>query len=105
VAGLPGPGGDADPVSGSELALDAGDVVLDGAGRDEELKGDLDVGPPLGDQPDDVEFASGEGSARRWLAGRTGELTQQPYGDLGLISMSPAIAARTASASGRTLRA
>jgi sirohydrochlorin ferrochelatase len=51
---LPGPGGDLHPVTQPELALDAGQVGLDRAQRDEKLGRDLRIGPASGDGADDV---------------------------------------------------
>jgi methionyl-tRNA synthetase len=46
---LPRPTGDLDAVAHAELALDVGDVALDGAEGDEQLLADLGVGPPAGE--------------------------------------------------------
>jgi sirohydrochlorin ferrochelatase len=46
---LPGPGRDLDSVTHAELSLHAGQVSLDGAERDEQLGGDLGVGPAYRD--------------------------------------------------------
>jgi hypothetical protein len=43
-----------------QLAQDVVDVGLDGPLRDDELRGDLTIGEPPGDQGDDLAFAPGE---------------------------------------------
>src|SRR3954464_2084656 len=47
AAGLVGPHGDLDAVSGAELSHEAGEVGFDGAWGDVELAGDLIVGAAL----------------------------------------------------------
>jgi hypothetical protein len=44
---FPGPGRDADPIAGTELGLHGGDVILHGAGRDEQPRAELCVLLPL----------------------------------------------------------
>ena len=56
---------------GVELAEDVGDVDRDGLGADEELLGDLAVGPALGDQREDLALARGE-RVGRGVSARTG---------------------------------
>jgi hypothetical protein len=53
AAGLVGPHGDLDAVSGAELSHEAGEVCCDGAGGDLELAGDFIVGAALGDRHED----------------------------------------------------
>jgi hypothetical protein len=55
---FPGPGGYFYSVANAELVLDAGDVGLDCAERDEQLGSDFLVGPSPGDTAGDVEFSS-----------------------------------------------
>jgi len=80
---LPGPGGDFYPVAGAELVLDAGDVCLDRAERDEQLGCDLLVGAAPDDAAGDVEFSfrelvPGSGGGR---AAKRGELLEEAEGD------------------------
>jgi drug/metabolite transporter (DMT)-like permease len=54
------PAGQLVPVGQLGLAQDAGDMRLDGLDRDEQLRGDLLVGVPAGQQPQHVALAGGE---------------------------------------------
>ena len=60
AAGLVGPHGDLDAVSGAELSHEAGKVGFDGAWGDVELAGDLIVGAALGYRHEDFLLAGGE---------------------------------------------
>lgn len=64
AAGLVGPHGDLDAVSGAELSHEAGEVGFDGAWGDVELAGDLIVGAALGYRHEDFLLAGGEGFYR-----------------------------------------
>src|SRR3954468_7392896 len=68
AAGLVGPHGDFDAVSGAELSHEAGEVGFDGARGDVELAGDLIVGAALGYRHEDFLLAGGERFYRlpRW---------------------------------------
>src|SRR4051794_36428703 len=68
AAGLVGPHGDLDAVSGAELSREAGEVGLDGARGDVELAGDLVVGAALGYRHEDFLLAGSERFYRlpRW---------------------------------------
>src|SRR5215213_9149465 len=68
AAGLVGPHGDLDAVSGAELSHEAGEVGFDGAWGDVELAGDLIVGAALGYRHEDFLLAGGERFYRlpRW---------------------------------------
>src|SRR3712207_366404 len=68
AAGLVGPHGDLDAVSGAELPHEAGEVGFDGARGDVELAGDLIVGTALGYRHEDFLLAGGERFYRlpRW---------------------------------------
>jgi hypothetical protein len=68
AAGLMGPHGDFDAVSGAEFSHEAGEVGFDGAWGDVELAGDLIVGAALGYRHEDFLLAGGEGFYRlpRW---------------------------------------
>ena len=59
AAGLVGPHGELDAVSGAELAHEAGQVGFDGARGDVELAGDLIVGAALGYRHEDFLLAGG----------------------------------------------
>src|SRR5689334_19834016 len=61
AAGLVGPHGDLDAISGAELSHEAGEVGFDGARGDVELAGDLVVGAALGYRHEDFLLAGGEG--------------------------------------------
>ena len=54
---LPGPAGDLDSVTDAEFVVDAGQVGLDGAERDEQVGGDFGVGAAFGDGPDDFDLS------------------------------------------------
>ena len=58
IAGGGGSRGDLD------FAVDGGEVVVDGAGTDEELVGDLRVGESLGEEAQDFDFAGGQAGRR-----------------------------------------
>src|SRR4051794_10982017 len=60
AAGLVGPHGDLDAVSGAEFSHEAGEVGFDGAWGDVELAGDLVVGAALGYRHEDFLLAGGE---------------------------------------------
>src|SRR3954452_16693911 len=60
AAGLVGPHGDLDAVSGAQLPHEAGEVGFDGARGDVELAGDLAVGAALGYGHEDFLLAGGE---------------------------------------------
>src|SRR5919112_1589662 len=60
AAGLVGPHGDLDAVSGAEFSHEAGEVGFDGAWGDVELAGDLIVGAALGYRHEDFLLAGGE---------------------------------------------
>src|SRR5215207_7913201 len=60
AAGLVGPHGDLDAVSGAELSHEAGEVGFDGAWGDVELAGDLIGGAALGYRHEDFLLAGGE---------------------------------------------
>src|SRR6185437_11532953 len=64
AAGLVGPHGDLDAVSGAEFSHEAGEVGFDGAWGDVELAGDLIVGAALGYRHEDFLLAGGEGFYR-----------------------------------------
>src|SRR5262245_33520133 len=65
--------GELGPAGDVQLAEDLAQVVLDGAGADEQPGGDLPVGQVLGDQPGDLLLLRGE--HRRGLgAARAGPL-------------------------------
>src|SRR4029079_2960017 len=68
AAGLVGPHGDLDAVSGAEFSHEAGEVGLDGARGDVQLAGDLIVGAALGYRHEDFLLAGGERFYRlpRW---------------------------------------
>src|SRR3982751_3299546 len=68
AAGLVGPHGDLDAVSGAELSHEAGEVGFDGARGDVELAGDLIVRAALGYRHEDFLLAGGERFYRlpRW---------------------------------------
>ena len=68
AAGLVGPHGDLDAVSGAEFSHEAGEVGFDGAWGDVELAGDLVVGAALGYRHEDFLLAGGERFYRlpRW---------------------------------------
>ena len=59
-AGLARPHDRLGPVADLELREDVRDVVADGLGRQAEGRGDVGVGPPLGDQLEDLALALGE---------------------------------------------
>src|SRR6516162_5385585 len=52
--------GELSPAADAKLAEDLAQVVLDGAGADEQPGGDLPVGQVLGDQPGDLFLLRGE---------------------------------------------
>ncbi len=60
AAGLVGPHGDLDAVSGAELSHQTGEVGFNGAWGDVELAGDLVVGSSLGYRQEDLFLAGGE---------------------------------------------
>ena len=60
AAGLEGPHGDLDAVSGTEFSHEAGEVSLDGARGDVKLAGDLAVGAAEGYRHEDFLLAGGE---------------------------------------------
>jgi len=45
---------------GAELGQDVGDVGLHGVAGQEQLGGDVGVGPPVGDQGGDLDLGGGE---------------------------------------------
>jgi succinate-semialdehyde dehydrogenase/glutarate-semialdehyde dehydrogenase len=53
----------------AQLGQDVGDVDADGLGADEQLPGDLAVGPALGDQDEDLALPGGQRDGRRRLRG------------------------------------
>src|SRR5829696_873827 len=79
AAGLVGPHGDLDAVSGAELSHEAGEVGFDGAWGDVELAGDLIVGAALGYGHEDFLLAGGERFYRlpRWEGLCVGERCEQ----------------------------
>ena len=90
------------PVAQAELGQHPADVGLDRLLADDEPGGDLRVGQALGDQPQHLGLARGQrgrASAGRRPAARPqpGELGDQPPGDAGASSASPAATTRTAS--------
>src|SRR4051794_33990399 len=56
----PGEGGGVHPATGVDLAVDAGDVMLDGAPADDELLCDLQIALPGRDQPQHLDLTRRE---------------------------------------------
>jgi hypothetical protein len=74
-SGIDRGGGEVGAVGEVELAIDVGQVGLDGAPGDVEPLGDLGVAHPVGDEVDDLEFPPAErfpAAGRRGLAGPLG---------------------------------
>src|SRR5262245_49360497 len=67
--------GELGPAGDVQLAEDLAQVILDGAGADEQPGGDLPVGQVLGDQPGDLRLLRGE-HRRGPGAARTGPLAR-----------------------------
>jgi hypothetical protein len=68
-----------DAVAQAEFGEDARDEGLDGLGADDQGGGDLAVGPAVGDEAQDLQFARGEGKLGGRTAGRP---------DAGRVSLS-----------------
>src|SRR5262249_55743527 len=82
LAVLPGPRGDAAPVTGAQLAAARGDVVLPGTGCDEQRLGILRIGVTVCHEAYHLDLPIGERRCGLALPGRDGEPAQEPHCDL-----------------------